>query len=373
MKRAKRAGLVVRVGLDLAWAAGVAVALASLLLGGCATSSGGRPCTTWNAAKSAACAICALPSCGEPAEVGADDGEGGEVLAEPPCDVSDAAAGDVSRLEVGAEPDLAAWQSHAAALSEIAARLNHQQPWGRCGTWTGRRPIRALFVGNSQIGAYGLDEVVSRLSESAPAGCPRIESSRFLRGGANLGTLWRDGADDGRLLADELVPGRYDVVVLTESIDLADVPGFAATFDADARVIVDAVRLAGALPVFFATGYPETPTNFGFVEMATPQFALGAELGVPVAAGGLAWLRAWAERPAADLFDADRAHPGYRGIYLSALVVHATITGASTFGLTGDTGSWCPSLGAACPPVEPDLVGVFQAAAWAQHQVGGVS
>lgn len=31
--------------------------------------------------------------------------------------------------EVGAEPDLASWQSFAAMLSELAARLNYQQPW----------------------------------------------------------------------------------------------------------------------------------------------------------------------------------------------------------------------------------------------------
>lgn len=53
-----------------------AVALAGALLGsGC--GAGSKPCSAWNGARAAACAVCALPEC--PAEVGA----GGEVLVNP--------------------------------------------------------------------------------------------------------------------------------------------------------------------------------------------------------------------------------------------------------------------------------------------------
>ena len=93
---------------------GALVALAALLLGGCATAGGERACSTWTTAQAAACAICALPSCRAP-EVGAD-GDGGEVevFTEPSsagehdvstpapsdgCEVSRAAAFDASRLQ----------------------------------------------------------------------------------------------------------------------------------------------------------------------------------------------------------------------------------------------------------------------------------
>lgn len=77
---------------------GALVALAALLLGGCATAGGERACSTWTTAQAAACAICALPSCRAP-EVGAD-GDGGEVevFTEPSSagehDVSTPALGD---------------------------------------------------------------------------------------------------------------------------------------------------------------------------------------------------------------------------------------------------------------------------------------
>lgn len=111
-------GRVVRVGLDVAWLAGVVVAVASLLFGGCATAggAGGRACSTWDAARAAACGICALPSCGDAAEVGTE-GEGDVFAAPSPP------------LEIGAEPDIEAFRAAAAAFAALAARLNYQQPW----------------------------------------------------------------------------------------------------------------------------------------------------------------------------------------------------------------------------------------------------
>jgi hypothetical protein len=92
------------------------VALAALLLGGCATAGGERACSTWTTAQAAACAICALPSCRAP-EVGAE-GDGGEieVFAEPSSagehDVSTPAPGDGCEASRSTSPDA----SRAAAF-----------------------------------------------------------------------------------------------------------------------------------------------------------------------------------------------------------------------------------------------------------------
>lgn len=68
--------------VDVTGAFLTAIALAGALLGcsGCAGSDL-RPCSAWNTGRAAACAVCALPACGD--EVGA-----GEVLEDPEsCEV----------------------------------------------------------------------------------------------------------------------------------------------------------------------------------------------------------------------------------------------------------------------------------------------
>jgi hypothetical protein len=214
-----------------------------------------------------------------------------------------------------------------------------------------------LFVGNSQIDFWNMARLVSSLSESASPGCPRIVGAKHTRGGANLRDLW-----EGTGLEAEIASGGYDAVVITESIDLADMrPPFPALFDDYARRIVTAARAAGAEPIFYSTGYVETPTRFGFAEMADPQLALGAELGVPVATGGLAWLRAWERMPELDLYHSDRGHPGFVGSYLSALVIWATFLEASPIGLTNAPRTDCTD--GPCTEISPSLAAELQAIA----------
>ncbi|MDQ3035092.1 MAG: hypothetical protein M3Y87_21985 [Myxococcota bacterium] len=237
----------------------------------------------------------------------------------------------------------------------------------RCGTWTGDAPIRVLFVGNSQIDFWDMSRLVSSLSESARAECPRIEGERYTLGGANLRNLWEEPHADGRRLPETIASGEYDVIVITESIDLAEfVPApFPAQFVEDATRIIEAARAAGAVPVLYATPYIERPDQSGFHAQADPQLALGEELDVEVAAGGLAWLRVWEELPELDLYFEDRQHPGFKGSYISALVLYAAITGASPVGLTSMPMTSCE--GGVCAPISPAEAEVFQRAAWAQH------
>jgi hypothetical protein len=219
------------------------------------------------------------------------------------------------------------------------------------------RSLSVLFVGNSQIDFWNMARLVSSISESAPPGCPRVVGTKHTMGGANLRDLW-ERTD----LASNIATGGYDAVVITESIDLADMrPPFPELFDAYARRVVEATRAAGAVPLFYATGYVETPTRFGFAEMADPQLALGAELGVPVATGGLAWLRAWERLPELDLYHPDRGHPGYVGSYLSALVLWGTLLASSPIGLTNAPATDCTD--GPCLEISPALAAELQAVA----------
>ncbi len=223
------------------------------------------------------------------------------------------------------------------------------------------RTIDVLFVGNSQIDFWNMARMVSSLSESAPASCARLVGTKHTMGGANLRDLWESSG-----LEAEIATGGHDVVVITESIDLADRrPEFPGLFDDYARRIVAATRAAGAVPIFYATGYVERADRFGFREMADPQIALGAELDVEVATGGLAWLRAWERMPALDLYHSDRGHPGFVGSYLSALVIYATILDASPVGLTNSPTTDCTD--GPCTPISTELAAELQAVAWEER------
>ncbi len=240
-------------------------------------------------------------------------------------------------------------------------------PATECGATDGAT-LRTLFVGNSQIYWADLPRIVEELAASAPESCARIDADSFTQGGANLRTLWENEVIDGRTLPAAIAEGGYQVVVITESIDLVElVPEpYPAQFVDYATRIADAARDAGAMPIFYATPYVETPAHDRFREMADPQLSLGSDLGVHVAAGGLAWLRVWDEQPDLFLYADDHAHPGYRGSYISALVIYAAITGASPIGLATSPG--CRD--AACM-LSNDEAALYQRAAWAQHMETG--
>lgn len=230
---------------------------------------------------------------------------------------------------------------------------------------SGGGAIRVLFVGNSQIDFWDLPLVVSSLSRSAPVDCPRIEGERFTIGGANLRDLWTAPDTLGRRLPELIASGNYDVVVLAESIDLVELrPPYPEQFVSVATEIAAAAREAGVLPLLYATPYVERPDRSGFREMADPQIALAEELGVPIAAGGLAWLRVWEERPEADLYFEDRQHPGLHGSYVSALVIWSAITGGSPIGLSASPEARCE---AECPTISAEQAALYQRAALAQH------
>jgi hypothetical protein len=240
-------------------------------------------------------------------------------------------------------------------------------PSGAC-VGSGGTSVRTLIVGNSQIYFQNLPKLLTVLSESGPFACPRIAAEGFTHGGHNLYKLWSWGDELGRDLATTIRDGGYDVVVIAESIDLVELPPPRTQFVTYANAIIDAARASGARPVLYATPYAEREDRWGFEEMAAPQIELGRARDVPVAAGGLAWLRVWQAMPQVRLHHPDHAHPGYKGSIISAMVLYAVITGASPIGLTRSPPVDCdmprPTGSSACPPLTSLEAGLFQRAAW---------
>lgn len=226
---------------------------------------------------------------------------------------------------------------------------------------------RVLFVGNSQIAVQNLPMIVASLSQSAPAACPRIESTAIVVGGGNLRDAWQGGQVQAALATRS-----YDVVVLAESIDLVfpQDTGYPADFNTYARLLIAAARNAGTRPILYATPNVDiSDREAAFQGMATPQLALGRELGVTVATGGLAWLRVWREVPTVRLHDTDLSHPSYLGSTLSSLVIYAAINDATPIGLAAmpDTDYCRPN----CPLIAPSLAAVFQRHAWDEYLANG--
>ena len=226
---------------------------------------------------------------------------------------------------------------------------------------------RVLFVGNSQIQFWALPRIVASLAESAGPQCPRITVSEVALGGANLADLWNAGR-----LEPAIRSGDYDVVVIAESIDLTFLAPdpFPARFETYARRIIATAREAGVTPILYASpnvdGVDRVRTFRG---MADPQLALGRELNVVVATGGLAWLRVWEANPALDLHHTDRGHPNFVGSYLSALVLYAAILDARPVGLTNAPRTDCTD--GPCTPITPEFAAELQGIAWDEYLANG--
>ena len=102
----------------------------------------------------------------------------------------------------------------------------------------------------------------------------------------------------------------------------------------------EAIKKVGAKTVLFMTAgvftdYPDRTRTWN--EM---QIGIGRRRGMPVAPGGLTWIRFLGEKPSEaqilDLYAKDKSHPNGKGTYLNACLLYATLTGKSPVGLVSD-------------------------------------
>jgi hypothetical protein len=222
------------------------------------------------------------------------------------------------------------------------------------------KSIRVLFVGNSQIFYNDLPKILETLAESAPKDRPRIKAERAVFGGASLESHWNkgDGKDTAR---GKIAAEKWDYVILQEIYY-----GKPEPFNKYARLFHDLIQQHGAKTVLYCTASINQDYPQGFEALHDMHIALGKELKVPVAAAGKAWRTYWGENPAEearlDLYHADKAHPGWKGSYLSACTLYALLTGQSPVGLTHRL------PGQPEETLSPAQAKRFQEAAWQVHQ-----
>ncbi len=213
-------------------------------------------------------------------------------------------------------------------------------------------PTRVLFVGNSYL--YYNDSVhnhVRRMAEAAgtlEAGAYQFKSATV--GGARL---WHHPIDHGLGVGNLGVDEPFQFVVLQGGSNETLTPENLARFRDTARSYVAKVRAIGATPALYLThAYvpPHRRADPGMTEtVARATIELGNELDTLVIPVGLAFARAYAEKPDLALHEAfDGTHPSLLGTYLAASVVYRTIYGRPTadidydyFGeIDADTAAW---------------------------------
>lgn len=223
------------------------------------------------------------------------------------------------------------------------------------------KPVRVLFVGNSQIYFNDLPKMVEALAESAPKDRPRITTARAVFGGAKLETHWKRGTDKDSAQA-KIAGEKWDYVILQDYSSVTTKESFTEY----ARLFDDLIRKNGAKTVLLSTAHFPKLVPKGFLDVHDRHVSVGKELKAPVAAGGKAWLAYWGDSPTEEqilaLYHPDKGHPGPKGSYLYACTLYPILTGYSPLGLTHRLPGQPEN---AITPAEAKR---FQEAAWQVHQ-----
>ncbi|MEE4174834.1 MAG: hypothetical protein V2I57_11325 [Xanthomonadales bacterium] len=213
-------------------------------------------------------------------------------------------------------------------------------------------PKRVLFVGNSYL--YYNDSVhnhVRRLAEAAgtlEAGAYQFKSATV--GGARL---WHHPIDHWLGVGNLGVDEPFEWVVLQPGSTETLSPEALSRLRESARAYVAKIRAIGATPALYLTHAYVPPHRRADPAMtdtvARATINLGNELDTIVIPVGLAFARAYGERPDLALHETfDGSHPNLAGTYLAACVVYRTLYARPTadidydyFGeLDADTATW---------------------------------
>lgn len=198
-----------------------------------------------------------------------------------------------------------------------------------------RQVVRVLFIGNSYTYVNNLPDIVAGIAAADPDSA-LIVPALVTRGGATL--KWH--LDNGPA-TKALNTAKWDFVVLQEQSTLSGKEvdgkitlGDNGPFHASVREWVERIRATGAKPILFMTWARRyAPPLAGMQqELADAYDSIGRELGVTVAAAGLAWAESRRRLPSLDLHMWDASHPSSAGSYLAGLIMYSALTGKSPLG-----------------------------------------
>jgi hypothetical protein len=217
-------------------------------------------------------------------------------------------------------------------------------------------PRSAIFIGNSFFyynnGMPGMVTSMLRAEGAAPIRTTMVTISGSGADWHDVGSYFRPNAV-GRYSFDpqnNIVfnpPGArlFDVAVMMDCSACPIHPQLASVFTEYARRHAETVRSHGATPVFFMSwAYKDKPEmTQGLAEAYTRAGNANNALVIPA---GLAFARAYAERPALNLHAPDLRHPSVAGSYLAAATTYAALLGrtpvgnAFTAGLDAETAAF---------------------------------
>ena len=184
-----------------------------------------------------------------------------------------------------------------------------------------RRPLRALFVGNSFTARNDLPGLVAQL---AAARGRRLEHRLISAGGASLRTHWNAG-----VALEAIQGGQYDHVVLQEQSTLPIKN--ARRMHENVRLFDEAIKAAGAQTTLYMTwarrNAPQSQQG-----ITDAYVGIGRELAATVVPVGLAWQRFLGKHDAPVLHDRDQSHPTLAGSYLAGCAFLAVLFRESPVG-----------------------------------------
>ena len=201
-------------------------------------------------------------------------------------------------------------------------------------------PARVLFVGNSYL--YYNDSLhnhVKRIAEEiGPHGPGDYRYKSATISGSRLSHHDIDSlVEPGKLGVDE----PFELVVLQGGSRETLTRKNRAEFRAEATKHAEKIRAAGAQVALYMThAYVEPHPQYDpgmFGQIRQTYVAVGNDLEALVIPVGLAFERAYRERPAIELHETfDGTHPNMLGTYLAACVVYQSIYGQSVIGIEYD-------------------------------------
>ena len=181
----------------------------------------------------------------------------------------------------------------------------------------GARPLRVLFIGNSQTSTNDLPAFVAAIASASKQ--VKIEYRTIAPSAITLEGNWNRGS-----ARESLLGGRWDAVVLQQGPSV--LPESRANLCFYAKAFADEAREWGARP-FLLMVWPRRGS--GLPEVVDSYAAAAAGADASLLPGGAAWGAALRRAPGLPLYAWDGIHPGRVGTYLAALVVYAGLRGIS--------------------------------------------
>ena len=217
----------------------------------------------------------------------------------------------------------------------------------------GTPPTSSIYIGNSFF--YFNNGITSHVGPLIAAGMPGFRHRSTMVTISGSGADWHDVASyfrpnalgkysfdaDNKVVFNKL-DRLFDVAVMMDCSQCPIHPQLKDVFTEYAKKNSEIARAHGARPVFFMSwAYKDAPSMTA--QLAEAYTKAGKDNNAQVIPAGLAFARSIAQKPALELYIADKRHPTLAGSYLAACTTYAALFRKSPVGL-GYTAGLDPAI-----------------------------